>query len=438
VTSRIVSFDGTEECRAPVDEPDRYRTLFRALSDDPACAVRGSGLSYCLASSGDDVTTISTRQFSRVLGFDRARRLVSVEAGMTVGDLCDFVVARGCYFPVLPGHPSISLGGCAGFNVHGKTQHNIGHFSDHVESLTLFHPDHGEVRCSAREHAELFDLTLGGMGLTGCITELTLRLQPLAGPAVRRRVHAVANLDDAIARMHELSPASDALYSWNDLNARGGRFGQGVVYQERFEPGEVASRTRYRRLDATSRDRLPFSAWTGPTARAVNALYPRRETWQRERVRSVHDAAFPINGNEAYFRLFGSDGLREYQVVLPFDAWSAATQEVERALDRHPGAPVTLGSLKLFAGGRRHLWFRADGVCLTIDTPARPAALALFDELDRITLDHGGIVNLSKDSRLTASTVRAVFPEYDGFADALATFDPKRRFDTALRRRLEL
>ena len=50
----------------------------------------------------------------------------------------------------------------------------------------------------------------------------------------------------------------------------------------------------------------------------------------------------------------------------------------------------------------------------------------------------GGVVNIAKDSRLTAAVVRKVFPEYDRFRDGLNRFDPKRRFDSALRRRLDV
>jgi FAD/FMN-containing dehydrogenase len=435
--TEFVSFDGTEKCVSDLEEPDRYRTLYAAMERSAPCAVRGSGLSYCLATAGAEVTTISSRQFNRVLAFDPDERIVTIESGMSVGDLSDFAIARECYFPVLPGHPSITVGGCAGFNVHGKTQHNVGHFSDHVVALTLFHPDHGELRCSAGENRDLLDLTLGGMGLTGFIVDLTLRLQPLAGRVVRRRVHRVANLQDAIDTMQRLTDRADALYSWNDFNVRGPRFGAGVVHEERFEPADLGSKSKYRTLTASGRRRGRASLWNARTIRVANILYRSRESVRRETVSSVHDAAFPINGNELYFQLFGSRGLREYQMILSHDAWRDAAEQIERALDRSD-VPATLGSLKLFTGSPHMLWFRDDGVCLTIDAPAVPGALDLFRVLDRIAVDFGAPVNLSKDSRIRAETVRDVYRGYDGFRSALDEFDPKRRFDSMLRRRLEL
>ena len=373
------------------------------------------------------------RHFDRILDFDPAQRSVKVEAGLTVGALHDFAVGAGCYFPVLPGHPSITVGGCAGFNVHGKTQHDVGHFADHVIAFTLYHPDHGEVRCNETDDGPLFALTLGGMGLTGCIIDVTLRLQPLAGGSVARTAHPVRNLDEAVELMRSLD--ADALYSWNDLNARGDRFGAGVVYEERFVAGDRPSRVRYRRLRPTIRSTPRL--WHRATVRAVNELYPRRDALRPVRISSAHDAAFPINGSEAYYLGFGSTGFREYQMIVPHAAWSEAVRALERAIAAS-GAPVTLGSLKLFAGTPRLLWFVDDGVCVTIDGAADERTGALFSRLDAIARDVGARVNVAKDSRLESTTVAALFPEYDDVGAALEHFDPKRRFDSALRRRLGL
>ncbi len=435
-TLELRSFDRTECADAHYAEPDRYRELFVLLDSAQPCALRGSGLSYCLASGGDGVTSVSTRHFNRVLAFDADRRLLTVEPGFTVGQLVDFAGARSSFFPVLPGHPSITVGGCAAFNVHGKTQHNVGHFGDHVESLVLLHPDHGEIRCSRGENAELFDLTIGGMGLTGYIASITLRLERLPGSAVRRVAHPVANLWEATELMTALANDADALYSWNDFAARGDRFGRGVVYDERFVDEEVDDATRYRRLRPDAFVARP-SAYSRLTTKLINAAYLTRAKVQCRQQLSVHDATFPINGMEIYYTLFGRQGFREYQLVISYEAWDVASRAIRRLLE-HSRVPVTLGSLKLFAGRGTHLDFRADGVCLTLDVPATPESLALFGEIDRVAVDVGAVVNLAKDSRVDAKTVRALFDGYDGFGAAVEAFDARRRFDSALRRRLEL
>jgi decaprenylphospho-beta-D-ribofuranose 2-oxidase len=191
---------------------------------------------------------------------------------------------------------------------------------------------------------------------------------------------------------------------------------------------------RYRRLEPGPRGRLRVGGSRLATE-AVNLGYRARDRWPGGAVRSVEDAAFPINGHEVYYRLFGRRGFREYQMAVPTSAWPAAVGEVERAL-RESGVPVTLGSLKLFAGQPRLLWFRTDGVCLTVDAAEGERTRRLFARLDALAREHGALVNLSKDSRVDAETVRAVYPGYDEFRRRLHDFDPGRRFDSMLRRRI--
>jgi decaprenylphospho-beta-D-ribofuranose 2-oxidase len=437
MTAELVSFDGTEGCRGSLVAPDRYDDLRLALEGPGPFAARGAGLSYCQASAGTGVTTISTHSFNRFLSFDPQRLHVTVEPGVTVGELVRFAVARSAWFPVLPGHPAITIGGCVGFNVHGKSQHDVGCFSDHVVSLTLLHPDHGELVCSPDDNAELFELTLGGMGLTGYLTAVTLQLQRVSGRSVRRVAHPVANLRDAVELMRSLVEPGEAgmtLYSWNDLNLDAHRFGRGLVYVESFEHGAPASRVSYRVLAPGGR-RGPTVVGTPRVTKLMNIGYATRERLRPHQLRPVEDAAFPINGNEAYYRLFGRRGFREYQVVVPTDAWPAAAREVQR-LVAVARTPVTLGSLKLFRGEPRLLCFRGDGVCLAIDVAAGERARWLFAQLDRMAVDHGALVNLSKDSRVEGDIVKRLYPGYDEFCRRLSDHDPKRRFDSMLRRRI--
>jgi decaprenylphospho-beta-D-ribofuranose 2-oxidase len=435
VTTRFVSFDGTERASGEFAQPDRYRALVASLEAGAPRAIQGAGLSYCLASAGEGMTTISTRYFDRVVGFEPDQNLLTVEPGFTVGRLVEFAARNECYFPVLPGHPAITVGGCTAFNVHGKTQHNVGNFSDHVDALVLFHPDRGELRCSKNEHRDLFELTIGGMGLTGYIASVTLRLRRLRGKAVRRTVHPVANVWETVDLMKELAGDADALYSWNDFNFSGPAFGRGIVYEERFEHEELSSRARYRSITAGLR-RIPVNVYGRATTAMINRAFLGLETARATRVTSARDAAFPINGREMYYRLFGARGFREYQLLIPSSAWAEAAQQL-RALLARARVPITLGSLKIFSGTGHLLWFRGEGICLTLDVPAAASA-RLFREMDRFAIDHGAIANLSKDSRIDATTVRQMFSGYDEFGTAVNTFDPQRRFDSALRRRLRI
>lgn len=443
-TKRLVSFDGTESSMSPFVVPEHHQAIRTLLESGDSIAIRGSGLSYALASASESATTISTSAFDRILSFDPFGATIRVEAGITIGSLVEFLVERGWWFPVLPGHPAISVGGCVAFNTHGKTQHDIGQFSDHVVELTLVHPDHGEIVCSPMLEPDLFELTVGGMGLTGWIADVTLRVSRLRGDVVVRRTHSVPDFGEAVALMDsgrdDLRGAH--LYSWNDANRRGRSFGRGVVYDERFESSgadePVISDVRFRSFTPERRGRfVPAPLWNRATTTAVNRGWERVARRRAVERMGVLDAAFPINGREAYFHLFSRRGFHEYQIIVARPDFADAVERVRRSIERS-GACVTLSSLKLFRGERRLLWFRGDGVCLTFDGPATTSTRLFFDDLDALAIELGAPVNIAKDSRLVAGTAAAVFPGYEEFRDRLRAFDPHRRFDSAVRRRLDV
>ena len=148
-------------------------------------------------------------------------------------------------------------------------------------------------------------------------------------------------------------------------------------------------------------------------------------------------AIFPIIGKESYFRLYGKRGFHEYQVIVPFDRWAAFVDRLRSLIAEH-GVTIGLASLKLFRGEQRWLRFNGNGVCLAIDVPAGERAKRFLDSMDNLTLDVGGIVNLSKDSRASADFARRVFPEYDAFRNALACADPQRSLQSSLRERIDV
>src|SRR5260221_10475212 len=151
----VASFDGTEKVTTRIVRPERYRDLSMLIATGPSIA-RGAGLSYSAASMGATSTSLDMTRFDRLLAFDEASGIVTVEAGARIGALTDFLVSRGYYLPALPGYPEITVGGCIAFDIHGKSQHHTGNFSDSVVSLELLHPDHGQLRTSRTERAELF------------------------------------------------------------------------------------------------------------------------------------------------------------------------------------------------------------------------------------------------------------------------------------------
>jgi len=137
-------------------------------------------------------------------------------------------------------------------------------------------------------------------------------------------------------------------------------------------------------------------------------------------------------------RLYGPAGLIQYQFVIP----TGQERALERCfqLMRARRLPVYLAVFKRFGpafGGP--LSFPLEGWTLAADLPAgAPGLRAALDELDEVVAGCGGRVYLSKDARLRADALAAMYPQLDRFHAQRAKVDPEGVLRSDLARRLGL
>src|SRR5437773_10519476 len=152
---------------------------------------------------GSETTLVDMGSMRRVLGFDAARGLIDVEAGIEWPELMRYLVyaqqvaARAWGIrQKQTGADRLSIGGALAANAHGRGL-RFKPFIGDVESFVLVDAAGIPRTCSREENAELFRLAIGGYGLFGVITSVRLRLAPRV--KVQRQVQ--------ILEIEELMPA---------------------------------------------------------------------------------------------------------------------------------------------------------------------------------------------------------------------------------------
>lgn len=438
--ARLASFDGGVAATTRVRRPDRYRYLTTPNAHDGYRISRGAGLSYAAASFADGGISVEHAAFNRILGFDSAAGTVRVEPGITLLDLHRFLVDKGFYLPIQPGHGSITVGGCVAADVHGKNHQRDGSFVNQVLGVALFHPDHGELVLSRADNPSLFELTCGGYGLTGHLVWVDLQASPLPGTSVHIQIHRTQEVGVGLEQLRSASLQADFAYSWHDFARRDGNFGAGFTMTARFsDTGQERERARTvaRALAPAGRGRLPMSLLNRWTAGAFNRAYSLRTALAGTRTVDVASALFPAQEAQVYFKLFGRIGFHEYQVVVPWEHVASYLSEIRDYVRARPVA-ITLASAKCFGASRKLLRFSGEGLCFALNIPRDTHAPAFLQFLDRLLPQVGGIPNVIKDSRLPRSVVDACYAEADLFRSQLGAFDPKRRFRSELSMRLGL
>ncbi|SDZ35348.1 L-gulonolactone oxidase [Micromonospora pattaloongensis] len=133
----------------------------------------GSGHSFTDIARSDDQRLELTRLAGPV-AVDRARRRVTVQAGMPLHALNELLAAHGLALPNLGDIDAQTVAGAISTGTHG-TGAAYGCLATFVEALTLVTGAGDVLRCSADSHPEVFAAARVGLGALGVIVEVTLR-----------------------------------------------------------------------------------------------------------------------------------------------------------------------------------------------------------------------------------------------------------------------
>ena len=138
--------------------------------------ARGLGRSYG-DSSIQPNSTIITTNLKKILNFDVRKGIIEAESGICIKEIISKTVANGWFLPVTPGSKNITLGGMIASDVHGKNHHKVGSFKNHIIQVKLINRLKKTVICSKKRNRNLFNFTIGGMGLTGIIYSCKFKLK---------------------------------------------------------------------------------------------------------------------------------------------------------------------------------------------------------------------------------------------------------------------
>lgn len=404
--------------------------------------ARGLGRSYGDAAQSGGATVLDLSLLNSI-ELDPDAGTATVGAGASLDAVMRALVPHGWFVPVTPGTRMVTVGGAIAADVHGKNHHRDGTFGSHVQSMVLVDGS-GVVRTlDASTTPDAHWATIGGMGLTGIVTQATFDLIPITSSRISVDTERTRDLDDVMARMIDGDDAYRYSVAWVDSVHPSGR---GVLTR-----GDHATREQLSGKDAG--DPLGFEPKVLATAPAivpnglVNPLTMRafNEAWFRKapahrvgELQRIGEFFHPLDIVQDWNRVYGPQGFLQYQFAVP-DAAGALVGRALAAL-RSVGALSALTVLKRFgAANPAPLSFPQPGWTLAVDVPAGVDGLGeVLDRLDEEVVAAGGRLYLAKDSRMSPAMMAATYPrlaEWQRHRDAM---DVDGVFTSDLARRLSL
>jgi decaprenylphospho-beta-D-ribofuranose 2-oxidase len=431
----LTGWGRTAPTRSRVLGPLELEQLQELVTSRPARGVlaRGAGRSYGDAAQNAGGCVLAT------VG-DAAAATVRASASATFSALLTSLVPRGLLLPVLPGTRHLTVGGAVAADVHGKNQHVDGSMAGWIEEIELLDGRGQLHRLTPDGDRPAFLATVGGMGLTGVILSVTLRLLRIRSTLMQVTARRLPDLDALLDAME--GAGSRYTVAWIDTTAAGRSLGRGILdagdHLAEPDPAAEPAGLAYRAGRPRRAPAMPFSPFAPWSARAFNSLWFRKAPAEHAGAIGLPAFFHRLDAVSEWNRALGPRGIVQYQLVVPDGGHQVIAEVLERA-GREGCAPF-LGTLKRFGpASGAPLSFPLPGWSLAMDMPAGHQRLGpLLDELDRKVAAAGGRLYLAKDARMSRQAFNEMYGDLSGWRSVRARLDPAGVFRSDLGRRVGL
>lgn len=179
---------------------------------------------------------VSLRRLPRRIEVDPDRQRVTVDGGLTYGELGDALDSAGFALPNLASLPHISIAGACATSTHGSGI-RLGSLATAVRALTLVRGDGELATFDSETDAEAFDGAVVGLGSLGIVVALSLAIEPTY--SVRQDVDEDLPFATFSERFETIEASADSVSCFTDWSAPA--FHQ-VWRKRRLAPGDAGSR----------------------------------------------------------------------------------------------------------------------------------------------------------------------------------------------------
>jgi len=424
----------------PVTSDDEVRAaIYLARARGKAVSVAGGRHAMGGQQFGAGTVLVDMTSMDRVLMLDADRGLITVEAGIQWPALVEHLVLSQADRPLRwgivqkqTGADRLTIGGALAANIHGRGL-RLRPFVDDIEAFDLIDADGVMRHCSRHENTELFRLAIGGYGLFGIVTRVTLRLSWRRKVERRVRLETADRLMEAFdARIAEGCEYGDFQFA---IDAASGDFlRRGVLSCYRTVPDATPMRAEQRVLTDDHWRLLSHLAHRDKTH--AFELYVRHyldtdgqvywsDTHQLSVYLEDYHAALDHEWSVSHP---GSEMISE--IYVPRDRLAAFLDDARRDLRRRQ-ANLIYGTVRLIERDAETMlaWAAQPWACvifnLHVDHTAEGvgAAADAFRRLIDLGIAHRGSYYLTYHRWARADQVEACYPQFQRFLAC------KRRYD---------
>ena len=407
IKNKVISgWGGFPLINSKVFYPENLDEISKKITtSDASYIARGNGRAYGEAAINKELT-ISMLKFNKIIEFNHTTGELIAESGVLVADVIKNFTKKGWFPFSCAGTKFITLGGAIAADIHGKNHHHEGSFGNYVNWLDLMDKDGEILRCSKEQNNEIFNWTIGGMGLTGIITKCSINLRKIESGWISKKNIINSNLKQTLDSFDKNISATYSV-AWLDCLSSGNKLGRSVLtLGEHCKNDEVIGKTSFPNIRKNIFNLFfyfPSFVLNNITVKLFNNLYFLINLKKsRNQIVDLDTYFFPLDSIHNWNKLYGRGGFFQLQFLIPDKYSFDAISKILNIMQSESSGSF-LAVLKKFGSGNGYLSFPAKGYTLALDFKATNQNIKVAKKLISVVIDFDGKFYLAKDSILQSS-----------------------------------
>ena len=395
--------------------------------------VRGMGRSYGDVALNENI--ISLKYFKKILELDEKDGRLKCSSNVTISEINDLIISKGWFLNITPGSKFVTVGGAIANDVHGKNHHKDGSFSDYIEEFDIIKENGVIVSCSNKMNSELFHATCGGLGLTGIITNVKIKLLKINSKNIDVKIVKTNNFEQTIQKFKDLKDYK-YLVAWTDTLSKKNN-GRSIIFCGEHSTDGDLNYKKQKNFKIPSL--FGFFLMNSICLKLFNLFYYLFHKNDKKFKKDINNFFYPLDTISNWNKLYGKNGFTQIQLLIKQNKYNKDLLVEIIKYFREKGFYSYLTTLKEYGEGNKNfLSFGEKGLSITLDIPLNNNFSKVYEEFEKKFSNEHIKVYLAKDSFMSQTFFKNTYSKLNNFIELQKRVNSNSTFKSKLSQRLGL
>ena len=376
---------------------------------------------------------ISMKNFNQIIKFDKNKGIIEIESGAILSDILKKVIYDGWFFPVTPGTKYVSIGGMIANNIHGKkTSRN--QIKYYINEIVIMAPNKKIIKCTPKKNKKIFDLTIGGFGLTGIILSAKIKLKKIHSLYIDQKILKFQSYNQFFFHLNNTNKF-EYYVSWietfNKKSLKGLSYFGNHSKIKKFDNLEIKDK----KLSFTNFLILKILIYYYYFSKILNFFYKITKSLFYNKTTNVYEYFYPQDKFIDWNRIYGKSGFAQIQFLVKKKELRNVLGDISDFFKKEKKfSPFVV--MKKYNEKGDYLNFAGDGISISMDIHICDEFYKIKKFFNEIFIKYKVKVNLSKDF-ITDKKFFEKDAKYLKFKNDLHYLIMKNKFSSVFSKRLD-